>query len=170
MDKYDIVLEETWLDYPSPEGNAIIVYMTGCSHHCEGCHSPDLQEVRQYSEPYNKIVNDIEEYAHRADTNKIVLLGGDPIHPANIALTRLILGRLSKRYDICIFTGYPIDIIKTLNLKGAKYYKCGVFDINQYQEPGKTDKKYTLASKNQNFYDENYVQISENGVLIFNNN
>ena len=170
MDKYDIVLEETWLDYPSPEGSAIIVYMTGCSHHCEGCHSPELQEIRQYSESPNLIVEKIHNYALRADTNKIVLLGGDPIHPSNLSLTRNILNKLSQNFDICIFTGYPIEIIKRLQITGAKYYKCGTFDIKQYQKPCKTDEKYVLASKNQNFYDENYVQISENGVLIFNNN
>jgi len=170
MDKYDIVLEETWLDYPSPEGSAIIVYMTGCAHHCEGCHSPELQEVREYSLPNNIIIDNIEEYANRAGTNKIVLLGGDPLHLSNLFLTRSILNKLSPKFDICIFTGYPIEIVKKLQLKGAKYYKCGKFDIKQYQVPGKTDEKYILASKNQNFYDENYVQISENGVLIFNNN
>lgn len=170
MEQYKIVLEETWQDYPSPEGNAIIVYMTGCSHHCEGCHSPDLQKIRKYSQPDNVIIDNIREYADRADTNKIVLLGGDPLHLSNLKLTKNILNVLSKNYEICIFTGYPIDHVKALKISGAKFYKCGTFDQNQYQEPGKTDEKYTLASKNQNFYDENYVQISQNGVLIFNNN
>ena len=44
MKKYSIELDETFLDYPDPEGTAIIVYMAGCSHHCPGCHSPFLQQ------------------------------------------------------------------------------------------------------------------------------
>lgn len=170
MEKYNIVFEETWLDYPSPNDNAIIVYMTGCEHHCKECHSPVLQIVRKYSQPVNEIINTLREYAKRAETNKIVLCGGDPLHPANLNLTENILDSLSSEFDICIFTGYTIDIVKQLHLKGVKYYKCGKFDIEQYQKSGKTDEKYILASKNQNFYDKNYVQISENGILLFNNN
>lgn len=168
METYDLILEETFLDYPSPEGNAVIVYMTGCNNNCEGCHSKDLQRARKYSKPFPEMIEDIIEYASRANTNRIVLLGGDPLFPGNLLFTKMILARLHEDFDICLFTGYPIEAVKAYHIEGAKFYKCGVFDKNQYQEPGKTDEKYTLASKNQNFYDENYVQISENGVLIFN--
>ena len=169
MSNYTIQLEETWLDYPSPEGNAIIVYFTGCSHHCLECHSPLLQEIRAYSETNEQICQKIQDFAKRADTNKLVFLGGDPLHPSNQSLNWYLCTKLGKDYDICIFTGYDINYVKQLNLTGVKYYKCGVYDKNLAQESKKTDEVYVLASSNQNFYDSNYQQLSQNGILYFNN-
>jgi len=170
MTDYTIQLEETFLDYPDPEANAIIVYFTGCNHRCPNCHSPLLQEVRTYTETNEQICQKIKDFAKRADTNKLVFLGGDPLHPSNQTLNWYLCTELGKDYDICIFTGYNIDYVKNLHLTGVKYYKCGVYDEKQAQESKKTDKMYVLASRNQNFYDSNYQQLSENGILLFNNN
>jgi len=170
MTDYTIQLEETFLDYPDPEGNAIIVYFTGCNHHCPGCHSPLLQQVCKYTENNEQICQKIQDFAKRADTNKLVFLGGDPLHPSNQSLNWYLCSKLGKEYDICIFTGYDIDYVKTLNLTGVKYYKCGTYDEKQAQESKKTDEMYVLASRNQNFYDSNYQLLSKDGILLFNNN
>ena len=169
MSKYSPVIEETFLDYPSPEGNAVLVYLTGCEHHCPNCHSPILQKIQDYIDTPEELTEKITDYCKRADTNKIVLLGGDPLHPANLELTRYILNKIGKTHDICVFTGYDIDYVKENKLTGAKYWKCGLFIQEQARKSGKTDTEYTLASPNQNFYDENYNQISQNGILNFNN-
>lgn len=167
--EYTIILEETYLDYPSPEGNAVIVYFTGCEHHCPGCHSPLLQIVEKYSETNEEILDKIINYCKRADTNKLVFLGGDPLYKTNIELTKFLLEHLKNTYDICIFTGYDIETVKNLNIQGAKYYKCGKFDINNLRQSKKTDNEYILASPNQNFYDSNYNLLSKDGILTFNN-
>ena len=167
MDKYTIVLEETWLDYPDPESNAIIVYFRGCEHHCKGCHSAILQQFCEYSESNQEILEKIIDYCKRADTNKLVFLGGDPLYSKNLELTKYLVSHLNENYDICIFTGYDIEYVKNLKLQGIKYYKCGKFDISQQRKSMKTDEEYVLASPNQNFYDGNYKQLSTNGILQF---
>lgn len=169
MEKYNITLEETYLDYPSPDGNAVIIYMIGCEHHCPGCHSPLLQQNLEYAESNQEILEKIKNYAHRADTNKLVFLGGDPMYSKNLELTTFLVNNLSEEFEICIFTGYNIDYIKKINLKGVKYWKCGTFDINNVRKSMKTDDEYVLASPNQDFYDGNYEKLSENGILNFNN-
>lgn len=168
MEKYGLVLEETWLDYPSRDGNAVIVYMTGCEHCCPGCHSPILQEIRPYDEDKETMLSRIERYAHRADTNKLVFLGGDPLHVSNLELIKYFVESLKDKFDICIFTGYDIDYVKKQNIKGVKFWKCGYYDQEHSRESKKTDTEYVLASPNQNFYDENYNQLSNDGILTFN--
>lgn len=164
---YTTVIEETWLDYPSPDGNAVIVYLTGCEHHCPGCHSPLIQAVDTYTETPEELTERLKKYCERADTNNIVLLGGDPLYSTNIPYTCTILEKLSKTHNICIFTGYDIDYVKNHSIKGAKFYKCGKFDQQHVRKSEKTDTKYVLASPNQDFYDENYNKLSENGILTF---
>lgn len=170
MTDYTMQLEETFLDYPDPEANAIIVYFMGCNHHCPGCHSPLLQKEINYSETKEEMCQRIKDLAKRADTNKLVFLGGDPLYNKNIELTRYFCTELGKTYNICIFTGYDINYVKALNLSGVKYYKCGKFDQKIARESKKTDTMYVLASSNQDFYDSNYKKLSENGILTFNNN
>lgn len=167
---YTIILEETYLDYPSPEGNAVIVYFTGCEHHCPGCHSPLLQKIVKYSETNEEILDKIKTYCKRADTNKLVFLGGDPLYSeTNINLTKYLVNNLANNYDICIFTGYDINYVKNLSIQGVKYYKCGKFDQTKLRQSKKTDDEYILASPNQNFYDGNYNLLSKDGILTFNN-
>lgn len=168
MEKYGLVLEETWLDYPSPDGNAVIIYMTGCEHHCPNCHSPLLQEVRPYDEDKETMLARIKNYAKRSDTNKLVFLGGDPLYKVNnLDLTTFLVNNLKDEFDICIFTGYDIKYVKQLNLKGVKYWKCGLFDQTKARQSKKTDTEYVLASPNQDFYDGEYNKLSENGILKF---
>lgn len=170
QDHYTLTLEETWLDYPDPNDNAVIVYFTGCSHHCPDCHAKDLQKMLPYSESNEEMLDKITNYANRADTNKLVFLGGDPLHPHNQELVRFLVDNLKNQFDICIFTGYDINYVKQLDLKGVKYFKCGLYDKTQHRQSQKTDDKYVLASPNQDFYDGNYNKLSINGILYFNNN
>lgn len=167
METYGLILEETWLDYPSPEDNAVIIYMTGCDHKCPGCHSPLLQKALPYDEDEETMLLRIKTYAHRADTNKLVFLGGDPLYKNNLELTTYLVNNLKDEFDICIFTGYDIEYVKKLNIDGVKYWKCGTYDQTKSRQSKKTDKEYVLASPNQDFYDGNYNKLSENGILTF---
>lgn len=164
---YYVQLEETWLDYPSPDGNAVIAYFCGCEHHCKGCHSPLLQEDYEYAESNDEILEKIINYAQRAGTNKLVFLGGDPLYAKNLPLVTFLIENLSETHDICVFTGYKIDYVKNLGIKGVKFWKCGGFDINNVRKSMKTDEEFVLASPNQNFYNGNYEQLSIDGVLKF---
>lgn len=164
---FNIALEETLLEYPSKDGNAIAIIFTGCPHHCIGCHSPNLQKDEDYFEDINDLIKRIEIYAKRANTNKLVITGGDCLYLKNLDYTRQIVDKLNKNYDICIYTGYDIDYVKKLNLNDVKYYKCGKFDYTKRRDSEKTDFHFILASPNQNFYDGNYNLLSENGILKF---
>ena len=164
---YSVQLEETWLDYPSPDGNAVIVYLCGCEHHCKGCHSSLLQQDYEYAESNEEILDRIKDYTKRADTNKLVFLGGDPLYAKNIPLTTFLVNNLSKTHEICVFTGYDIAYVKQLGIQGVKFWKCGRFDLDNARKSGKSETEYTLASPNQNFYDSDYNQLSVDGILTF---
>lgn len=164
---FHVRLEETWLDYPSPDEIAIMAFFCGCEHHCKGCHSPLLQQEYEYDESNEQLLNRITEYAKRTDTNKLVFLGGDPLYSKNLPLITFLVNNLKNDFDICIFTGYDIEYVKSTGIKGVKFWKCGKFDIDNARESKKSDEEYVLASPNQNFYDDDYNLISSNGILKF---
>lgn len=169
----NIILEETFLDYPSPDDSAIIAFFPGCVHNCLGCQNPKLQQLHDewtYDEE-QEIIRELQKLCWRSDTNKIVLSGGDPLSPCNRKLTIHICDLLGNnteyKYDICIYTGYEIEEVKEMDILGFEFIKCGRFDVHNIRESLKTDTEMILASPNQNFFDKNYKQISQDGILKF---
>ena len=162
-------LKITSPDIENGPGCRVTLWIPGCTHKCPGCHSPLLQKVLPYDEDKETMLSRIKIYAHRADTNKLVFLGGDPLYKNNLELTTYLVNNLKDEFNICIFTGYDIEYVKKLNIDGVKYWKCGTYDQTKSRQSKKTDKEYVLASSNQDFYDGNYNKLSENGILTFNN-
>lgn len=162
----------TFIDYPDPSDWAVIFYVSGCCHNCIECQNKELQdptkgktEIKDIEELHN-IVKDASIHYR---TKKVVFSGGDPLYKTNIDLLRDFLNKYGNEFEICIYTGYPIEFVKEQNIKGFKFIKCGRYfhTQSQYRKPGLTDKQFVLASSNQDFYDENYNKISINGILSF---
>lgn len=169
--KEDLVL--SFLDFPSQEGFAIVVYFTGCSHFCLGCHSKMLQNYNEGKDiNSDDLFQKIESFnfSKIKKTNKIVFSGGDPLYIQNsfgvIELSKLLY---AKHYDICIYTGFSINEVinlKSLGLK-FKYVKVGTFDERKKQISLKDNQKFVLASYNQELYDYDINLISKNGIFYF---
>ena len=169
----NLQLEETFLDYPSPDDSAVILFLPGCSHNCLGCQNPKLQELHEewtYEEE-QEILQNLQRLCFRCDTNKIVLSGGDPLSPCNRNLTIHICNLLGNnpvyKYDICIYTGYGIEEVKEMELSGFKFIKCGKFDAHSMRESKKTDDYIQFVNTTQNLYDSNYNQLSIDGRYYF---
>lgn len=156
-------IDVTFLDYPDPIHWAVLVYFGGCEHHCRGCSNPTLQKYIPTTISYE----DIEKYGKRARTNKIVLSGGDPLHPLNRAIAQNLILDL-PHYDFCVYTGYSVEQVKQMGVKGFKFLKCGTFEYSRLScSPGKTEEKFTLASTNQQLFDGDFTLLSYEGVYEY---
>ena len=169
----NLQLEETFLDYPSPDDSAVILFLPGCSHNCLGCQNPKLQELHEewtYEEE-QEVLQNLQRLCFRCDTNKIVLSGGDPLSPCNRNLTIHICELLGKnpvyKYDICIYTGYDIEEVKEMGLSGFEFIKCGKFDAHSMRESKKTDDYIQFVNTTQNLFDKDFNQISVDGRYYF---
>lgn len=161
--------ETTFLDYPSPDDMAVIVFLSGCTHNCPGCQNITLQKAGTHTEEeIGQIIAHIVELCERNGTNKVVLSGGDPLSPSNINVTKQVCYYLGETFDICIYTGYSVDEVKEMDIIGFKYIKCGKFDNKHLQKSEKTDDYIQFVNKTQNLYDSNYRQLSYEGRFNFN--
>jgi len=166
-----INFDTTFLDYPSPDGIAVVVIMSGCSHGCIGCQNPLLQKIHEKinDKLIEDIIEEIKIRCKRNDTNKIVLSGGDCLHECNRNLTASICSILGPTHDICIYTGYSHEEVKNMQIRGYKYVKCGKFDKDNMQISEKTDDYIQFVNKTQNLFDEAGNQLSVDGRFYFNN-
>ena len=158
----------TFIDYPSPNDWAIILYFSGCDHFCNSCQNKELQKygIGNYITP-DQLNILLSTLSKKFQTKKIVFSGGDPLYQNNVDDIKYFLQHYGSNYEICIYTGCDIDYVKQNNITNFKFIKCGTFDNNIKRESGNFEDKFVLASPNQNFYDANYNQLSINGILKY---
>ena len=162
----------TFIDYPSPEVFAFIVYFSGCNNNCINCHNIELQNPDKGDIIINnseELKDFIEKQCERYKTRYIVFSGGDPLYYNNKTIIIDFLLKYGKLYNICLYTGLPIEMVKAANLKGFTYIKCGKYEEQFKQQSGNFADKFMLASTNQNIFDENYKQLSDEGILYYGN-
>lgn len=160
----------TFIDYPNNTDWAVIFYCSGCCHKCVDCHNSQLQDSSKGIK-YNttELYNLIKKETRKNKTNKIVFSGGDPLYPTNIDTLKDFLNLYGNEFEITIYTGYNIEYVKSHEIKNFNFIKCGIFDKNQKQISGNFESYFQLASKNQNFYNDKYEQLSTNGRLFYEN-
>lgn len=158
----------SFLDWPTPDGVATVVFVAGCSHNCAGCHSPQLQDASLYPEiEVDKAAEVIEAMSRHNRTKNIVFSGGDPLfHSKGISELMEILTGKDCGYRFCIYTGFEFEQASKM-ISGFEFMKTGVYDELQRQESCKTDFHMVLASKNQKMFDRNGKCLSVDGEIRF---
>lgn len=164
-----MILGHTFLDYPHPEKDAVIVYLCGCEHNCYNCQSPELQEFINDTQCYFTAIQKIQDRIRSCKVDSLVISGGDPLHPKNLCLTKTLCRWFKnvEKMNICIYSGYDLEHIKTLKIEGFDYIKGGKYVESLKQLSDKTDDYIQFASSNQFLIDTNYNVVSENGRYDF---
>lgn len=100
-------------DMKNGTGLRVVLWVSGCSHHCAGCHNP------QTWDPNNGInftpweSAELFEWLSKPWTEGITFSGGDPLYPAN----RIGIGELASKAkeifpdkNIWLYTGYRLEL------------------------------------------------------------
>lgn len=101
---------ESTVDGP---GVRAAIYLSGCPHHCPGCHNPDTHDPE-----YGRLATAEEalriakEIVKRPYLQGITVTGGDPFYANHAALflqsVLAVVGNMApqKKLDIWVYTGY----------------------------------------------------------------
>jgi anaerobic ribonucleoside-triphosphate reductase activating protein len=160
----------SFLDYPNKEDVCVSIYFMGCEHKCKNCYNP------QFINPNYKVgtilidpvtlLQITKNELKRIKTNKVTLLGGDPLF--NVEFIKKFLQLTSKeKIEICIYTGDEIREVKEKKIIGFKFIKTGAFYNHLSQISEKTDSHIQFASKNQQLYNNKLVLLSKDGKYNF---
>lgn len=106
-------------DMLNGDGLRTVLWVAGCSHHCEGCHNPItwdengglLFDNEAERELFGKLAPDY--------ISGLTLSGGDPLHEANRdECTRLCrkCRELFPKKNIWLYTGYLFEEVKNLEI------------------------------------------------------
>lgn len=162
-------ITSSWMDYPDSNSLAVEVFFSGCKFNCPSCQNKELQDPSfGKSISVEELLYKIKEEAGKNRTDKVVLVGGDPLNDNNIEGVKELLKMSGSEFYYCVYTGYPIEFIVKNEIKGAEFYKVGVYKQEEHDSSmGKTDNSITFASKNQLLFDKDYNQVSEKNVYHF---
>lgn len=99
-------------DIANGTGVRISLFVSGCTHHCEGCFQPETWSFT-YGQPYTpETENMLIKMLGPAYIDGLSLLGGEPMEPENQRALLPLLRRVRREYpekNIWCYTGYTLE-------------------------------------------------------------
>ena len=105
----------TPLDVANGPGCRVVLWVSGCSHHCKGCHNPHTWDPQEGSLFDVKAMKNLLSAMSSPFIDGITLSGGDPLYPGNIEKVTEICHILKEQFpdkNIWCYTGYLFENIK----------------------------------------------------------
>lgn len=136
-------------DMLNGEGLRVVLFVSGCEHHCNKCHNSQTWDCKS-GEPFtSKQINEILNELNKDYIDGITLSGGDPMHPCNrkdILELCKIIKKERKDKTIWLYTGYTYneikdeEVLKYIDVVVDGKFEFGKMDIN-YPYAGSTNQK-----------------------------
>lgn len=104
-------------DIADGEGVRVTLFVSGCSHHCKGCHNPESWNPDNGKEFTEEVKEKLFNLIDRPYIDGLTLSGGDPLFCSNIADIEKLCIEFKERFpnkNIWLYTGYTLEEIKTL--------------------------------------------------------
>lgn len=99
-------------DVANGPGVRVSLFVSGCTHHCEGCFNKETWDFN-FGKPFtDEVIDDIIEYMKPDYIKGITLLGGEPLEQTNQQGLLPLLRKIDQIYpekDIWCFTGYDFE-------------------------------------------------------------
>jgi anaerobic ribonucleoside-triphosphate reductase activating protein len=102
------------LDIANGPGCRVSIFVSGCEHRCKGCFNPETWSFDFGKEFTEDTLRGILELAKPDHISGLSILGGEPLHPRNIAEVCRLARRFKEAYpekDIWLWTGYQLEDI-----------------------------------------------------------
>lgn len=97
------------------DGLRVVLFVSGCEHHCDGCHNPITWDKDNGLEFDDKARSEIFTELEKDYISGITISGGDPLAPYNRKEILELISLINKLYPgktIWIYTGYVWENIK----------------------------------------------------------
>lgn len=97
-------------DIANGPGVRVTMFVTGCEHHCLGCHNPQTWDPNAGQPFTNETLDKILDLLRPDYIQGLTLTGGDPLYPGNRELVEKIVHRVwtefENKKDVWLWTGY----------------------------------------------------------------
>ena len=147
----------TKCDLLNGEGLRVVLWVSGCNHHCKGCQNPQTWDEESGIVFDKQAEKELFEALEPNYISGITFSGGDPLYPKNRYEITKIAKKIKEKYpqkNVWLYTGYKffevqhLPIMKYIDVVVDGEYIEELNDIN-YQWAGSTNQKI-IRLKNEN--------------------
>ena len=133
-----------------------VLFVSGCPHHCPGCHNKQAQDYN-YGEEFNK-----QEILNRIQKNSILkgitVSGGEPLCEENIAEVVDFIKDVKKikpNFNIWCYTGYTMEELEKRedSITQEALNEIDILVDGEFKEAQKDPSLKFRGSKNQRIID-----------------
>lgn len=140
-------------DIANGEGVRVSLFVSGCNHHCPGCHNPQTWDANAGQPFTEETLDELIELLRPDYIQGLTLTGGDPLYPENRETIRKILLRMKKEFgckkDYWVWTGYAWeDLLRQQDAIGVLIRTDVLIDGPFIEEQKDISLPY-MGSKNQ---------------------
>lgn len=138
-------------DLVNGEGVRCSLFVSGCSHGCDGCFNEEAWDYRSGTDFGEEQVLDILDELSKPYITGLSLLGGDPLMPKNISTVIDLCKRVKEKYpdkNIWCWTGYTLEEVYNNHAKEILQY-CDVLIDGKFMNEQKDLTLSFRGSSNQ---------------------
>lgn len=145
------------MDISNGPGVRVSVFEQGCDFHCKNCFNPETWDFEGGKEFTDDTLALILKLCSPDHIRGLSVLGGEPMHPANIKGTETLARAFKERYpdkDLWIWSGFLFDrdLLKNPDAKAVLQYTDVLVD-GQYQDELHDFRLKWRGSSNQRVID-----------------
>ena len=107
-------------DIANGPGVRVSLFVSGCNHHCHGCHNPQTWDAAAGQPFTEETLDELIELLRPDYIQGLTLTGGDPLYPENrqtiCEICDCVYRVFGSKKDIWMWTGYSYEDIKNLKV------------------------------------------------------
>lgn len=152
-------------DMLNGDGLRVVLWVSGCTHHCPGCHNPQTWDAKSGILFDDQAKAEIFEELRKDYIDGITFSGGDPLFPDNrYEVFRLIdeIRTLFPNKTVWLYTGYKFEVVKSL----LKLWPVDVLVDGMYVEDKRDVTLHWKGSGNQRVIDVKR-SLEQNKIVLW---
>jgi anaerobic ribonucleoside-triphosphate reductase activating protein len=166
------------------EGIRVVLWVSGCSLHCRGCHNPETWGINSGKKFDDAAKKELFEALDKPYIQGITFSGGHPFEKENVETVYLLIKEIKEKFphkDIWLYTGYTWNQIfypvvtddfnperdRIINLRKQIVEMCDVIVDGRYIDYLRDITLKWRGSNNQRVIDVKKT-IEENKIVLYN--
>ena len=150
-------------DMLNGDGLRVVLWVSGCSHKCPGCHNSITWDENVGLDFDESAKNELFAELQKDYVSGITFSGGDPLFHSNRQCVSNLISEISEKFSdktIWLYTGYTWDAIKDLDF----IKKVDVLVDGRFEEANKDVNLHWKGSSNQRVI--NVKSTLQNGSIV----
>lgn len=164
-------------DMVNGDGLRVVLWTSGCSHHCPECHNPQTWDANSGILFDDSAKKEIFDELQKDYCSGITLSGGDPLNEANIDEIFLLVSDIKKNFPnktIWLYSGYCFEDIfledsPEMAARREILKRCDVFVDGPFVDKLKDNQYHWAGSSNQRVINISKTLLNNGNVVLYDN-